>query len=510
MAFDLFDLLEKQAFSANADRIALETDTETVTFRELHRRVCEVGAGLGRLGLGEGSRVGIMMGNRLEHVEAFFALAAIGATVVPVNILLRAEEVTHICDSSEVEALIVDEQADRAGAALTGRTVITAGTPTGDADTIPFADLRSTADGFARCAPSRERALVHFYTSGTTGRPKGAVHTHGTVLDNSLNQTLDIGITGDDTYLLIPSLTWSAGFNSVTLALLNLGGRVVIMDTGSTTIGSIADRLESSEATIAVIAPTLLRQLARDPATGERIGRTDLRLVLSGSEPLSAETIGTIGGMAPRVQICQAYGLSEFPTIACTLQPGDAASHAGSAGRATTGVRLAVRDRAGTVTPTGEGELLIRSNAVMQGYLNDPEATARTFHDGWLTTGDLVRIDDAGYVWVVGRLKELIISGGMNVYPAEIEAVIDQIPGVDEVAVIGVTDEKWGEVPAVIFTGDAEPDAVSQACRASLATFKQPRHFHRSESPLPRTASGKLRKLSLQDLFTRDSQDAVS
>jgi fatty-acyl-CoA synthase len=510
MPMDLFDVVDGWAESRHRDKVAVWSPAGTRTYRELRDAALEVAAGLASRGVGPGSRVGLMMGNRIEHVEAYFAVATLGAVAVPVNVLLRGEEATHICRDSDVSVVLVDQHAHRSIDAL--RDVVPQVVDV-DGSAGDYQRLRESGRWPRTVGIAPESDLVHYYTSGTTGRPKAAVHTHRNIVASALHQIGDLGITQDDVFLVVSSFTWAAGFNSVTMSTVLAGGTIALLPTGGVTLEGLIDHVERSSATSTVVAPTLLRQLSKDESSMARLAGTTLRTVFTGGEPLGADVILRLHDHVPEVGFCQAYGLSEFPIVAAALLPHEAVERAGTAGRATTGNRLAVRTHDGQVVGHGEGELLIRSNATMRGYLGQPEATAEAFTDGWLNTGDLVVIDEDDYVTVVGRKKDMIISGGLNIYPAEIENVANQLAGVQEVAVVGIPDENWGEAVAmvVVSSADLRPDDVVAFCRERLATYKVPRHVHVQREPLPRNPSGKLLKAPVRrDYLARASGEAAS
>lgn len=503
MTFELMDMLEQNCRGPAGDRRAVSVDGAHVTYRQLRDRALGLAAGLKSLGVEVGTSVGMMMGNRIEHIEAIFAVSALGGVFVPINVLFRGEEAMYLCSNSDVTVLLADEHAHRAIAVLSElvpTVVVVGGAKVPGA--IAYESLVLAPDDFGAPAPAADRTLAHYYTSGTTGRPKAAVHTHSTLLHNAFQWKDDVKFTDADVFLGISSLTWAAGLNSGPLALLMAGGEVALHPTGGVTVESIIDHVIASRATCTVIAPTMLRKLSLNPEQMARLRETPLRMVFSGGEPLPAEIIEALGVGVPNVGFCQGYGLTEFPTMACALMPHEAVAQAGKTGRATTGVRIAVRTSAGTIQDAGSGELLIRSNATMVSYLDQPEETERAFADGWLNTGDLVTIDEHGYVTITGRSKEVIISGALNIYPAEIERLILQFDGVEEVAVIGIPDPEWGEVPVAVLRiadGGPSPEEILDRCRKNLATYKVPRRIIATSAELPRTVSGKLRKPSIKE-----------
>jgi acyl-CoA synthetase (AMP-forming)/AMP-acid ligase II len=264
---------------------------------------------------------------------------------------------------------------------------------------------------------------------------------------------------------------------------------------------SIVEMVEEHEITHVMLVPSLLRELVGRPDLMKRLSDSPLTWIVTGAEPVPRNVIEGVCRGIPGVDVCQGYGLSEFPTITTVLMADEVFDHEGSAGRALPHTDLAVRDADGVIRREGTGELLVRSLATMVGYHERPEQTAEAFRDGWLHTGDLVELDAEGFMTVVGRTKDMIISGGLNVYPKEIEDVIARIPGVVETAVVGVPHERFGETAvAIVVTDDPDFDAarIDAECAEHLASYKRPRRTIVRSERLPRNANAKLLKRELR------------
>ena len=505
LARNTLGILERTALSPLGRRPAIEFDGRAQSFAELHTRAIRLASGLAAHGVKPGDRVAVMLTNRFEWPETLFALAGLGAVCVPVNILLRAGEVDHILEDCGATLLVADEAAAGVIDGIATRLpVVRVGA------LVPPAGLRATAYEDVLAAgrpllpgvgPDLDATAMLYYTSGTTGRPKAAEHTHAGVLWNSFTQLLDLSLTPEDAYLVVPSLSWAAGFHDLLLPLVWIGGRSVLLPTGGTSVDRIAATVEATGATHALLVPTLLKQLLLSAPELARLRDSSLRWIISGAEPVPVPVIEATIEELPHARIVQGYGLSEFPTIATALRPEQAISHVGSAGRPLSIVELAVEGPDGAVLREGDGELLLRSPATMRGYWQRPEETAEAFRGGWLHTGDLGSVDGDGFVTITGRKKDMIISGGLNVYPKEIEEVIYRIGGIAEAAVVGVPDERWGEMTVAIVvasTPGLDLAAIDRACREQLATYKCPRRILLREEPLPRTSSGKVLKRELR------------
>jgi len=508
VATNLFWMLDRSARSDHGNETAIVFGDRAQSFRELRSRARMFAAGLSAQGIGKGSRVAVLMGNRLEWPEVLFGLAALGAICVPVNVLLTGRELDHVVSDSGASSIVLDELGLAASAGMTRppEFVITVGAATAPkgSRSVSYEDVMKAGAGSAEIVeqPALNDPFIYYYSSGTTGLPKAAVHTHNSVLWNSVAQIDDLKLDRGVNYLVVPSLSWAAGFHNLFLALLWKGGKSVIMPTGGTTIDKIVENIERHSITHIMMVPTLIRQLAGNEPMLARLRKTGLRWIVTGAEPVPTHLIAKLGEALPGCSVCQGYGLSEFPSICTVLQPEEALTRNGSAGRPLSHARVAVRTEEGIIADHGRGELLVRSLANMIGYHNAPEKTAETLRDGWVNTGDLADIDEQGYVFIIGRTKDMVISGGLNVYPKEIEEVLGGQPGVVEVAVVGVPDEKYGErVVAVIVQDDAKPvdtASLDRICKENLAGYKTPRAFLVRKEPLPRNPSGKVLKRELR------------
>lgn len=503
----LITVLERTACGPRGDCPAVTFEGETLTYRELLDRSYAVANGLAAAGVRKGDRVAVLLRNGIEWFELLFAIAEVGAICAPVNIFLKPNEIEYLCSDAEARVLIVDQAGADAVTAAGVAPDIVVGVG-GAAPEVPHARhfeyerLRATAEPRPTGAPvTMHDPLILYYSSGTTGLPKAALQSHDNILWNAVSQIPDMTITPAEVYLNVPSLSWAAGFHSSTLPCLWVGAHVIVMPSGGATVEKIIATAAAHGVTRTLLVPTLLRQLLASPDCQRQLLESSLRWIITGAEPVPLNVIQALAEALPGVRIVQGYGMSEGPALACVLDADDAISHAGSAGRPVSVCRMAVELPDGTITDRGEGEVLIRSPATMIGYWNRPEETAAALAGGWLHSGDIGVIDGDGYLTITGRKKDMVISGGLNVYPSEVENVIGALPGIRESAVVGLPDDRLGEVPVAIVVLDEDERAAERViprCRDLLAGYKVPKRVVVREDPLPRNANGKVLKRELR------------
>ncbi len=500
------DLIRKSRLSLRGpDEVAVCFRDEQRTFGELDERSDRLAGGMVAQGLVKGDRVGILSYNRLEYVELFLAIAKAGLIAVPLNYLLRGPELAYHIDDSGARVTFVEQRfldVMRPLAAERGSHRLVLFDEPAAAGELTFDQVLTAGAGTTGLpAVSADDVVLLQYTSGTTGRPKGATHTQGGVVLNAVNQVMGLPVRDDDVYLSLPALCWAAGLHTGTFAWLLKGARVVIYPSRAFDPDEVCATVEAAGVTAMLMVPVVLRGIfASGAVTRHNLGR--LRTVLVGGEPVSVELLDKLHSALPELQLLQAFGQSEFPTVMTALGAEIARSKAGSVGKAVGLARLRVIDDVGVDAEPGvHGEIVCRSAATMQGYWNKPKETQAAFTDGWLRTGDRGWVDEDGYLYIAGRSKEMIISGGLNVYPAEIERVLLGHSAVAECAVIGVPDDRLGEVGCayVVPGGGAAvtQDELVEFCREQLATYKIPRHWVFRDAALPHTASGKIQKFRL-------------
>jgi fatty-acyl-CoA synthase len=492
-------MLLRDALARNAtlygDDPAVWFRGEATTWAELRDRVHRLANQLRGAGVGRGDRVSIHQGNGPEIGEVAFAAALLGATVVPVSIRLTPAEAAWVHEDAEVSVAFLG--ADReAGAAGPVEIVIAT-------DAAEYEDF--VAAGNPAEPPSEESpddVVIQLYTSGTTGRPKGVQLTQSAMLWNGLATIQSQGVRHGDVFLTATPLTHAAAATRVFSLAIDGLTNVILERFDSAEFLVAIDRYR---VTTTIVVPAILRALIDEPTLAEHDLGT-LKSIIYGAAPSPRPLIEEVLERLP-CRLMHAYGLTEgCPALTALYDHEIRAGLFESVGRSVAGVAL----RVGTVeeeVPIGEpGELLVRSPKNMVGYWNRPEATAEALRGGWLHTGDVARIDERGYVYIVDRIKDLLISGGFNVYPSEIERVLHEAEEVAEAAVVGVADERWGEVPVAFVVaaagGEEERSATAlrERCTRELSDYKRPKEIV-FLAAMPRTETGKIAKPELLRLW---------
>ncbi len=476
-----------------------------LAYRDFDRRIAGLAGHLrDGCGIGPGARVAMLAQNGTDVLETQFACFRLGAIFVPLNWRLALPELDSIAADCTPAALVHDAEFAGQAEDLARRHAIGHLLGRGGGES-PYERAVAAARPLDRPHPAAHDApCTILYTSGTTGIPKGAVSTHGTVLWNAVNCTGVAGLSAETAQLCALPMFHTAGLNLYANPILHLGGTVVAMrrfDAGEA-LRHLAD--PALGVTHVHGAPALYQAMAQHPDfTAADLSR--LRGAFVGAAPVPVELLET--WQRKGVALRQGYGLTETGPLVLNLEAADAGRKAGSAGKPVLHAEVRVVAEAGTrdAAPGEVGELWVRGPAVTPGYWNNPEATRAAFVEGgWLRTGDAVRVDEEGFFFVVDRWKDMFVSGGENVYPAEVEKVLHHHPAVAEAAVIGVPDPKWGEVGRAVVVpkpGQAPTEAELRAhCAAALARYKVPRSVVFAEA-LPRNAVGKVHKPTLRQCF---------
>jgi malonyl-CoA/methylmalonyl-CoA synthetase len=478
---DLFNV----SLVARADAPALDIDgpagVRTLTFGEVDRRANRMAHALEARGVARGDRVGVYLANRLEFLDLFLACIRLGAIVVPINILYREREIAHIVHDAAPHLVV---------AGLTTLDQFPADTSVVDVDVLAAEADAAPATAVRRAIDGDEPAGI-IYTSGTTGRSKGAVLSHNNFLANPANLVSCWNITTADRYLAVLPLFHVHGLGNGVCAWLASGCRMRLVERFEHT--RAAALFDEFEPTLFFGVPTIYVRLLDLPPDVARRAGARTRLFVSGSAPLPAPVFEAFRDRFGHA-ILERYGMSE--TLMLISNPYAGERRPGTVGFPLPGVSVRIVDAANQPVTDGDvGQVLVRGPNVFQGYWRQSDATVAAFTEGWFRTGDMARQSAGGYITLCGRASDLIISGGFNIYPREIEEFLQEQAGVREAAVVGVPDARRGEVPvAYLVTAEGFNDtAVREACARAFASFKQPRAFVRLET-LPRNALGKVQK----------------
>ncbi|MEV0057651.1 long-chain-fatty-acid--CoA ligase [Saccharopolyspora shandongensis] len=493
------------------ERTAVRCGAATITYAGLDKRVTRAANALARLGVERGDRVGILMHNGIEFVEVFYACARLGTIAVPINFRLVADEIAYILGDCTPTVFVVEAALqDRAGAAVDQLVDAPSVLVTSDgATTITGAcDYESTVQ-----SSSAEPVVVDvaesdpiciLYTSGTTGRPKGAVITHFSLAVQSLTRAHAQQMRFDGEIWLSGLQLFHVGGLSALLPTIMLGGQLITLPPTSNSATEIVDILARQKVTMCSLIPTQWKEVCALPGIEDQ--RFGLRKISWGTAAAEPGLLRRLDEVFAGVEIYNLFGQTETCGVSCTLPGEEAIANRGSVGRPVVNMEVRIVDDAMADVPTDQvGEIVYRGPTLLREYWNDPEATADAFRGGWFHSGDLGRRDANGLIWIVDRIKDMIISGGENIYSAEVEGAIAAHPKVAEVAVIGVPHERWGETPlAIVVPVDpADPPIDTEIiahCRNKLASYKKPSAVVVTEA-LPRNSTGKVQKFKLRDDF---------
>ena len=494
---NLFVLLEQAALRFPRHAAVCVGDDIVLDYAELASRALRLGGAL-RERYREGDRVAIVTENRVEYVELLFGIWAAGMVAVPINAKLHPREVAQIVEDAGAAAVFVSPalEAGVTDAASPALQVTAIG---GNA----YADfVRAAAP--QQAAPVAADALAWlFYTSGTTGRSKGAMLSHRNLLAMTIAYLADID-TVDEHASLLHAAPMSHGSGLYILPYVARAARHVIPASAGFEPREFLDLCNSHPACAAFLAPTMVQRL-RVEAERSRAPLANLRTIVYGGGPMYVEELKRALAVFGAVFV-QIYGQGEAPMTITSLRRADHASVddaiLGSVGWPRTGVEVAIVDASGAPLPVGEiGEVVCRGDVVMAGYWNDPAATAEALRDGWLYTGDMGSRDPRGYVTLRDRSKDVVISGGSNIYPREVEEVLLLHPGVSEACVIGQSDAEWGEIVVafVVPVPGIAPaaEALDAHCLERIARFKRPKRYVFVDS-LPKNSYGKVLKRELR------------
>lgn len=514
------DCLDQPAHRAAAGRPAISLeDGEAWSYAELGERARRWAGALRELGVAPGDRVALLMFNSLDYWALYLGITRLGAIAVRVNFRLAPAELAFVLADSG--ASVVCFHAEFGAALGSVRDAVPASRylcfpepeAEGEAAGIPAwaepgpplgAAAAPLAEGLVpRPGPATPAMLM--YTSGTTGKPKGALWSHGNSLWIAAMQAM-MWDYGEDTVAMTTGPLYHVGaFEDLLLPALMAGGRAVMTRSRGFRIERVMDVCERLRVTDALLYPFMIYDLVRHPRFGEW-DLDALRRVVTGGSPIMPWAVAALAGALPGLELIPTYGLTEGGALTAAMPSGEATRRVpGAVGRPLPLTEVRVVDPEGAALGAEEaGEIWVRSPSVASEYWNRPEANAETFVDGWCRTGDIGRVDGEGLLSITGRAKDMIKSGGENIYPIEIEEVLTAHPAIADAAVIGVPDPRYQEtVCAVVVRGagaELEAAEVVAHCVERLAGYKKPRHVVFVDE-LPRTASGKVRKFVLRERF---------
>ena len=503
-------------------RSAATKDGDTQrSWSEVFDRVPRIAGALRALGLENEDRAAVLSLNNAQYFELLFAVPWAGGSVVPLNTRLAAAEIDYILEDSGAKVLFVDKTFAPMLGALKApgrmRTVIQFDSAHEANGVVPFEPLISDAEAVEDALRGGSDLAGIYYTGGTTGRPKGVMLSHDNIVCNATNVVISLGYDRDTRYLQAPPMFHLADGCS-TFGVTMQGGSHVFMPRFDAL--QFLEIVQREHVTDVTLVPTMINLFLSHPRI-EEFDLTSFKRIYFGAAPMPDGLLRRALAAMPYVKFQQAWGMTELSPIATTMDPrfsvldGPYAGKLRSCGQAMPSVELRIVDPNGREVPRGEvGEVAVRGPTVMQGYWNQPEATAAVLREGWLHSGDAGVMDEDGFLYIVDRLKDMIVTGAENVYSAEVENAISLMVEIAEVAVIGIPDETWGEAVHAIVVPRANravtAEAVIAHCKGQIAGFKAPRSVEIRTTPLPLSAAGKVLKTELRAPFWRGRDRGVN
>lgn len=510
----------RRASQVNRHGVATVFEGRSRTWIEFENRVSRLAAGICGLGVETGDRIALLANNSDRYLEYFFAVPWAGCVFVPVNTRLAPPEVAYWLADSGSRVLFIDDDFLPFLPKLRGQMpavekIVYVGDGEAPEGLIHYESLIDNSSPMADAGREGEELAGLFYTGGTTGVSKGVMLSHRNLISNALHMMRDADFEEDMIWLHSgPMFHLADGTGTYAASMLAAGHRFISkFDPGAT-----LQALEEHKVTNALLVPVMMNMVVNHPDV-EKYDLSSVRGILYGASPMPEAVIKRGMELMPSVGFYHAYGMTETAPLLTILKPEfhsfEEGGKAKSAGRATYGVEMCIQDTEGNILgPNETGEVCAKGPNVMQGYWNKPELTAQTIKDGWMHTGDGGYLDEDGFIYIVDRVKDMIITGGENVYSAEVENAVHQHDAVIECAVIGVPDDRWGErVHAIVRCREGqsvtEADLIAH-CHELIANYKCPRSVSFRTEPMPLSGAGKILKTDLRKPYWKGVEKSVN
>jgi len=512
----------RRAVQTNGNGIATIDGERSHTWAEFADRISRLAGALRRIGFEDGDRVAILAHNSDRYLECYFGVPYAGGVIVPLNTRLASAELIYSLNDSGAKVLIVDDELQSHLPAFDGKLetvehIVFAGDGCPAAEMMSYDDLVKSAEPVASTSGCDDDTVGIFYTGGTTGLPKGVMLTHANIVSNGLHFASAVSLSEPWTYLHAAPM----------FHLADCTPNYAVTASGSThafvrkfDVETVLSAITLYRVTHTVLVPTMINMLANSQTVANH-DLESMQKILYGGSPMPEAVIAKAKDAFPNCELMQGYGMTEAAPLITILEhkyhtfEGPNAGRSTSAGRAMLGVEVKVVDAKGNEAPRGTiGEIAARGPNVMKGYWNKPQETAVALRDGWLHTGDAGYIDDDGFVFIVDRIKDMVITGGENVYSVEVENCIYQHPAIATCAVIGIPSREWGESIHAIVTCKAGRSTTQSEiiahCKERIASYKCPRSVEIRSEPLPLSGAGKILKTELRAAFWQESSRSVS
>ncbi len=502
---NLYEMIKMQA-AKRGNKTAVFDGENKISYRDLIGHIDKLAAYMSSAGIGREDKVALFMRNSPDFVYTVFAVSKLGAVAVPINTFLKGEELSYILEDSGSKLLVASaihkKVVDNSKAVELCEMIIwEGGLEHTDKRNIPFLEALSTTLDVGAASLGLDDTAMIIYTSGTTGKPKGAMLSNRNLLSNAEASRQAIGVNAKDRSIVFLPMFHSFTFTVAVLLFLYVGGSMVIIRSLQP-FSNIFKQILTKRVTIFLGVPDVYNAIARAKLPWYFMWFNKLRVFISGAAALQPKTLEAMSRKFKKTKLLEGYGLSETSPVVSVnrleLQKPK------SVGPALEGYEIKIVDEQMNELPRGEvGDIIVKGDNVMQGYLNRPEATAETIVGGWLLTGDMGYMDEDDYLYIVDRKKDLIISKGINIYPRELEEVIDSFEGVKVSAVVGVPDEHSGEIPVAYLELEDGVESIDESAlrkylREKLANYKIPKQIYTIDE-LPKNATGKVLKRALKE-----------